>query len=363
MALTFQSSATSTADTITLPSDVQAGDVMVLCQRAQTNFGGPPSDVTPTGWTDVGAAVNVDDGAAIRVSHKYKIAEAGDASSSVTGMDGANGDWKIVFVFRPDNAADSVAPQDLAGEITDGDPASQTANASVGTEPLIVLASFGERGGNQTGISFSPAEDGSVANTDIDFYRKIYNSSAADVTVDLGDGGNDNSLCSFYLEVTESSAITMNVGIPSETDSALAATHSKQVGLGLPSETDSALSVALGRVINLGLPSETDSVFSLTHSKAMSVGIPTETASALATTIEKIYNLGLPSETASALAVSTAKLYSLGLPSETSTALALILEEIVPILLTLDPERLILTLPEERTTLTLDEERTIIKVK
>lgn len=201
--VSFQSSATSTAETITLPSDIIAGDVLLLIQAA--NEAGVPTDVTPTGWTDVGAAVNVSlagGGADSRVSHKYKIAVGGDASASVTGMNGGTSNHKIVFVFRPTAPAIAIAPQDLAGEMTNGAPSAQTANASAGATPLIVIASFHERGGAQTGISFSPTEDGSVANTNIDAFHKTYNSSPADVTVDLGDGGARNALCSFYLEIS-----------------------------------------------------------------------------------------------------------------------------------------------------------------
>lgn len=201
--LSFFASNTSTAETITIPAGAATGDVMVLVQRAK-GASAAPSDVTPSGWTDVGATVNVfQEGAVdVRVSHKYKIATSSDAGATVTGMNGGDRDHKIILVFRPTDAASAVAPQDLAGEIVSGDPSAQICNASSGATPLLVIASFGEGGGQQTGVSFSPSEDGIVTNIDIDAYFKIYNSSPADVSLDLGDGGTGNSLCSFYLEVS-----------------------------------------------------------------------------------------------------------------------------------------------------------------
>jgi len=193
---------TSTASTIVVPSNIVVGDVMVLIQRSRGSVT-TPVDVTPTGWTDVGAAVNVSQGVVLtRVSHKFKVAESSDSGATVTGMNGDADNFKILLVFRLTTTATSVSPQSLAGEMVGGDPSAQIVTSGGGTTPLIVVASFGEKGGNQTGISFSPAEDGIVTNTDIDGYFKIYNSSPANVTVDLGDGGDGNSLCSFYLEVS-----------------------------------------------------------------------------------------------------------------------------------------------------------------
>jgi len=196
--LSFITSVISTAATIVLPDNVQEGDLLVLAQKSNGTPVG--SDVTPTGWTDVGATVSLLQGTTQRVSHKYKIAEGGDAGATVTGMSGTN-DYKDFFLFRPTKGITTVTPASLDGFIGTTDPAAQVVTSSSGTVALAVFASYMSSTSSHSGISFSPTEDGSVANGDLDFYFKIYNSSPADVTVDLGLGGVVMALASFYLEI------------------------------------------------------------------------------------------------------------------------------------------------------------------
>lgn len=81
-----------------------------------------------------------------------------------------------------------------------GNPAPQVITASSGTPPLVVIGCFGVRGGI-SGWSFSPTQDGSITFNDIAMAHKIYNSSPADVTIDMADLGNVNTLISCYLQV------------------------------------------------------------------------------------------------------------------------------------------------------------------
>lgn len=201
MTISFSSKSTSTGATITLPASVD-GKLLVLMQYGRDNAS-PPSDVTPSGWTDVGAAVNIA-GNRVRMSCKYRIATTMDSSATVTGIDGGT-DGKILFVFSSDGTITGVSPQDLAGEITNGDPAQQTINASAGAEPLIALAGYGvTHNFTIASDTFSPsASQATSSGIRHKAACKIYNSSAMDTTVDLPDIRNDNALHSFYLEITE----------------------------------------------------------------------------------------------------------------------------------------------------------------
>lgn len=194
--------ATSTGETITVPSTTNSGDLMVLFQDGVNISGGGPSDVTPSGWSNVpgaGASVNPK-----TISAKYKIADSGDASSTVTGINGSDHNRKLILVFRGNGPITSVTVQDADVELIGmtGDPASQTITASGGTTPLLV---FGWIGGNSlVGNSYSPAETDSKIVISGDRFRvfyNIYNLSPSNHDVDTGSNTRPY-VSSFYLEVS-----------------------------------------------------------------------------------------------------------------------------------------------------------------
>lgn len=194
--LAFRSSSTSSASTITVPSDVVAGDLLVLYDTP-VNLSGFPTSVVPTKFSTI---LNSTSGNARRTVCSYKIAEGTDAGTSITGMNGTNANSKILLAFST-NGATAAAAYDIAFQSTDGDPTAQVVNASGQTTPLVVLAFM--RQATATGQSFSPTEDGTVTDLTSKGYYKIYNSSPADVTVDCGDGGTQNNLMSFYIQLKE----------------------------------------------------------------------------------------------------------------------------------------------------------------
>lgn len=191
--------ATSTAETITVPASVQAGDLIVLKDSAVAGVSAP-STVVPSGFTSI-VNTSVDTTISIRQIVSYKIADGTEGSSSLTGMNGGSFNNKELIVFRGDVPITTVTPSTPNEEATTGDPASQNAAASGGTAPLIVLAGYGSNG-SVTTRSFSPAEDAEIT-AGLKSYTKykIYNSGPSDTTVDMGDYGT-NALQSFYLECT-----------------------------------------------------------------------------------------------------------------------------------------------------------------
>lgn len=190
--------ATSTTSTITVPTGIQKGDLLYL-KDTSINVSSPASTVVPSGFNTI-SNISASTLFSIRQIVSYKIADGTESSTNLTGMNGDTFNDKELIVFRGDVAITSVTVSGTVnGNATTGDPASQSTTASGGTAPLIVLAAYGSNG-TVTTRTFSPAEDAELqASGRSSTKYKIYNSSPADTTVDMGDYGT-NGLQSFYLE-------------------------------------------------------------------------------------------------------------------------------------------------------------------
>lgn len=192
--LSFVASATSASSTITIPATAQAGDVAILYDVA--NSGSTPTSVTPTGWT----AVRSDSATFSRQNSSAAILSASDAGATITGMTGSNWVNKSLIVVRPNIPATAIVAAGANGEITASTPTDQTVSASAGSIPLVVVAGYTVNGTLGT-LTFSPSQDATVSNGIFQRLRyKIYNSTPADVTVGMADGGT-NWMQSFYLQV------------------------------------------------------------------------------------------------------------------------------------------------------------------
>ena len=199
LGLAVAASSTSLAQTITAPNGIQAGDLLVLTQYAATAGGPAPTAVTPTGFTNISSAA--DNGNQARGMIDYKIATGSEGGASITGMNGSTDNAKVLVVYRKTPPIVAVTPTDIATEHTTGNPVSQTANASGGAAPLVVIAAFASNGFVDP-RTFSPAADGSVVSSNgVEIWQawKIYNAEPADVTVDMDDEGAFNYLASCYL--------------------------------------------------------------------------------------------------------------------------------------------------------------------
>jgi len=193
-------SATSTASTITAPSGIQAGDLIVLLDKAANSFLTAPTAVTPTGFTN---ASNVTS-AITRQMLSWKKADGTEGGTSITGMNGSANNTKIIYVFRGNIAATTVTPSTVNGQATSAAPTNQNVAASGGTAPLVIVAGYGCASGTIIARGFSPAKDGEIeqASTgDLWLAYKIYNSSPADVTISMGDFGT-NFLQSMYIQMS-----------------------------------------------------------------------------------------------------------------------------------------------------------------
>lgn len=206
MAISLRGVASSTGSTITAPAGIAAGDLIILNDVASNNAGNP-TDVTPTGFTLIGTSLS---NGLQRNNLSYKFADGTEGSSSITGMNGTNTNSKSMLVFNTAGAKSFVlsTPNEVAST---ANPSPQTVSASGGTPPLVVIGAYGSNpGGDVSPRTFTVSavdakdgeinEDGATSGTTGQSWLayKIYNSSPADVSVDMDDEGT-NYLHSLYI--------------------------------------------------------------------------------------------------------------------------------------------------------------------
>ena len=196
--LTFFGSATAASGaTITAPASIIAGDIIIIADRALNNSG-LPTLVVPTGFTSISALALTD----TRQIVSYKIAAGTEGGTNITGMSGTNANKKAMYVLRPSSVPTKVIPLSVNGQITDSNPGAQTVTSSAGAVALAAFAVYGTDSNPITPRTFSPAPDGEITPA-TNFYLayKIYNSSPANISVDMDDEGLGNALQSFYIQV------------------------------------------------------------------------------------------------------------------------------------------------------------------
>lgn len=188
-----QAEATSTAETIVAPADIQAGDLLVLLDFV-TGFG-EPTTVVPTGFTSI---VNTTDATSTKQIASYKIADGSEASATLTGMTGL-AIAKVLVTFRGNAAIATIAASTPNAEITTGNPTVQSVTASAGTAPLIVFGCYGATGAIDP-RTFTPDKDGETTSATLLYLAwRIDNRAGEDTSIDMDDEGT-NVLQSFYLE-------------------------------------------------------------------------------------------------------------------------------------------------------------------
>lgn len=210
-ALSIQFIASATSEdiaTVTGPAGITAGDLLVLFDVAHNGSSTNPTKVIPTGFTEIGTAIDTENANRLIMAASYKIADGTEASASITGMDDTN-ERKILLVFRvlTGIAISSVTAEDVEDRSDSlGDPAPLMVNSGSGDPPLIVFGAWcAIISATLTPRTFTPAADGEVG-VSTDFYvkYKIYNAEPQDTIVDMDDLGVnfDETMLSFYLVTT-----------------------------------------------------------------------------------------------------------------------------------------------------------------
>lgn len=204
--LTQVASATAAnSTTIVCPGTVQAGDLLVLWDRSEQVAAPPVASVIPAGFT----SINDQQGPVGGFAHMImscKIADGSEAGANLTGMSGTEYAHKALYVFRGDKPISAINIQDSSSsDETGSNPAAIVLNASGGAVPLVVLAGYTVyQGGGGTIVvdprSFSPAKDGEInPHGSLYLAYKIYNTSPADVTIDMDDEGGENCLTGCFI--------------------------------------------------------------------------------------------------------------------------------------------------------------------
>lgn len=204
--LTFVNSSVVEAASISLPAGSAAGDLGILLDGPTSGAGSStPTGVTPSGFSlaaDVGAAP--DTAARMRIS--YKVLDAADITAgSVSGMTGATVSHKTFITLRPNAPISSVTAGGVNGEVTAGNPVSQTIGASGGVGPLVLLghiSNFSADASPTGTLVTSGTHIVAVTTNRRKTYYEIQNSSPADRTFDMGDVGALNAIQSCYLAVS-----------------------------------------------------------------------------------------------------------------------------------------------------------------
>lgn len=145
-------------DSIQVFAEVEAGDVLVLCD-ACFNFSGTPADVIPTGFTSITTSVLTK----TRCTISYKIADGTEGGTVLHGLggEGSEDSNKILLQFRMPPVT-SVSVSGVNAEITDGNPALQTISEVAPDGPRIVIASYCSTFASAAGITtdtFEPPEN------------------------------------------------------------------------------------------------------------------------------------------------------------------------------------------------------------
>ena len=199
LTLSFRSSSLSTGETITAPSDIVSGDVIFLLDRALAGKVSP-SEVIAAGFTSISSIGGSGSGTNSRQIVSYKIADGSEASANITGMLGSSQN-KIIAVFQGDSAIGSVSIQSIAGETTPDNPASQAVTSAGGTPALIVFGCYGSNGAiSPRTWTGGTATELNSADNETWLNYEIFNTSPANITVDMDDEGGVNFLQSFYAE-------------------------------------------------------------------------------------------------------------------------------------------------------------------
>jgi hypothetical protein len=203
-----QASATSTAQTVNAPADIQAGDLLVLADLG-TAILSTPATVEPPGFNTIINTSGAPAGTGARQIFSYKIADGSEGSTTITGMNGGSSNNKVLLVFRGNVPIVTATPNTFAGQVSALNPSAQNVAASGGTPPLVIFGIYGVDNSASVNprtftVAGSPAKDGEVGNSSSDLFVawKIYLTAPADASIDMDDEGNANVLQSGYIALT-----------------------------------------------------------------------------------------------------------------------------------------------------------------
>jgi hypothetical protein len=194
--------ATSTASTITVPSSVQQGDLLVLIDAPTFTTGSTGS--SPAGFTTLYSVAFT--GWFNGVQASAKIADGADAGSTVTGMNGTVSNSKLMYVFRGDRLISSFAGLNSVGSITNGSSSTQTLSISGVSSPCLAICSASTNSAATVSFSsVSPAFDAfnnSVSRLCTGYRAVDFPTAPTAQNFSMNDFGSGNCLGGVWLNLT-----------------------------------------------------------------------------------------------------------------------------------------------------------------
>lgn len=213
------SGSTNGVNQVTIPSSVQAGDVLELYTWAR---GTNPIVSTPPGWTAIADVYNNLSSWGTRPQHCYKIATAGDIGALVgTSHASWSGCVRMLTVIRGNIPITGVTIGDIGKEAytssSPGSPSQQTLTP-VGPVPVMAMASYSAEGvvnpryfrtggvDVKDGEYTAPATGLTPTNYHWIAYKAFNEGGAAiaDCLIDMDDEGSNMFLFSFYMRFAAS---------------------------------------------------------------------------------------------------------------------------------------------------------------
>lgn len=203
----FGSSTADSSSTFDVPASVLAGDLIVVLDLSTHNSGSAPTTVVPTDFTSIVNTLAPDGDQ--RQILSYKLAVGTEGGTTLTGMedDGVTvRACKCLYVFRRSPVAGSLTVAGVVSTSVNTNPAAQNITASSGVVPLVVIGGYGCFNSPISPRTFTPAKDGEIfgmIGSDDTMYLayKIYNSSPANVSIDMDDEGSGNTLQGCYIQM------------------------------------------------------------------------------------------------------------------------------------------------------------------
>ena len=190
---------------LALPGSARQGDIVILVARDEYTSAPAPSAGVPSGYTLIGQF----EVGWSRYVYSHKVLSSGEVEipAYTNSPNPKAHTTRIALVFRPNAYPRTLTPAGFQSQATNDNPSAQIITSGSGTSPLIVVASWC----NDNGLAVSPRSSTPAMDGEVNFpgyggnwfYAgyKIYNSSPANVTVDMDDEGFENNLASFYIAI------------------------------------------------------------------------------------------------------------------------------------------------------------------
>jgi hypothetical protein len=198
--LTFIGSAGDGDNTVTIPLTVREGDFLFLF-AVGGEFGGGAQNTAPDGFTVLQARWGSGN---VAVTVSAKIAAAADAGASINALGGPNFNNPYLLHFRGNSKGRAVSSaQDAQYVETSANPAAITLDSSAATVPALAFG-LAWTSGADAPQDFPDATGTVSINAPLAVGYTIFNAgdTPTDTAWDMGDGGGDNHLLAFYVNLT-----------------------------------------------------------------------------------------------------------------------------------------------------------------